>query len=77
MNHYFSDTRTSVAWLICGLVMVSLSAGRPLASADASLQQHCPVEEFLPAILVLQLRCKVRGFLWQKDSLPKLCGVNY
>ncbi len=39
MAPYFSETKASMAWLVCGLVIISLSTGRILASAVPSLQQ--------------------------------------
>jgi hypothetical protein len=59
MIHYFSGIKISVAWLDCGLVMVSLSAGGILASANTSLQQNYLVEEWLSVRLPLHQHCKV------------------
>ena len=60
-----TSQKPKVLWL--GWIVVrrhhSLSAGGIVASATtASLQQNCPVKEFLSIRLVLHVCCKVSGF---------------
>lgn len=59
-----TSQKPKLLWL--GWIVVhchhSLSAGGIVASATASLQQNCPVKEFLSIRLVLHVCCKVSGF---------------